>query len=86
MVHSKGAAGMAKRFTKANFSELSTGDLAALTSGQRAVIAALADGDRYEVVAAHLSISIGTVKSRANRARWNMTHARLATVDQAEAA
>lgn len=66
------------RFSKADFSELTTGDLASLTPGQLAVITAIADGDGYETIAANLGISIGTVKSRANRARWNITRSRFA--------
>jgi DNA-directed RNA polymerase specialized sigma24 family protein len=66
------------RFSKAEFSELTTGDLASLTPGQLAVITAIADGDGYETIATNLRISIGTVKSRANRARWNITRSRFA--------
>ena len=57
------------RFTKADFSELTAADIESMTLGQLSVISALADGDSYSTIAASRGISIGTVKSRANRAR-----------------
>lgn len=46
-----------------------------LTYGQReALVLAVVEGQPYDVIAAHVGVSIGTIKSRVSRARATLAH------------
>jgi RNA polymerase sigma-70 factor (ECF subfamily) len=59
---------------------------AQLSPGQReALVLAVVDGQPYDVIAAHVGVSIGTIKSRVSRARASLARLLLDPEDSQEA-